>query len=271
MNPTISQVARFLRTLEDSGLGFGAINAARCALSIILPQINGETVGKHEVIHWLLRSIYERNPPKPKYSRFWDVSLVFKMLQSWPHNRHLDIKKLGFKVAILLLLITGHKGQTIVALSLNGLDLDNKEATFDLSTLLKSNRLGDPLSSIHVSAFKDDRKLCIVSAIKEYLFKTKELRNSRQLLVSFIKPHKGISRDTLARWTITVLKEAGIDTDRYASHSTRGAMASKAKLLGISVKRILAHAGWKTARSFARHYNKRLEKGDGVARRLLQK
>ena len=52
----------------------------------------------------------------------------------------------------------------------------------------------------------------------------------------------------------------------YGPHSTRGAAASKAKIWRGS---ILKHADWKTARSFAPHYSKRIEKEDKVARRLL--
>ena len=77
LKPTIAQNLRFLRLLEDEGLGFCAINAARCALSIILPRIDGDTVGKHQLVHWFLCSVYERNPPKSKYSRFWGISKGF--------------------------------------------------------------------------------------------------------------------------------------------------------------------------------------------------
>ena len=66
-------------------------------------------MGKHYVIHWFLRSVYERNPPKPKYSKFWDVSLVFKLFKSWPHNKELNLRDLGFKVATLILLVTGQR------------------------------------------------------------------------------------------------------------------------------------------------------------------
>ena len=47
-------------------------------------------------------------------------------------------------------------------------------------------------------------------------------------------------------------------------------MASKARLLGISVRNILVHAGWKTQRAFARHYNRRVEKRSKVAEKLLK-
>ena len=48
------------------------------------------------------------------------------------------------------------------------------------------------------------------------------------------------------------------------------AMVSKARLLDISVKAILKHAGWKTERSFALHYNKKIEKKKKIAKTLLQ-
>ena len=203
---------------------FGAINAACCALSIILPRIDAETPADP-----FLRSVYKRNPPKPKYSRFWDVSVIFTLLKSWPGNQNLLLKNRSMKVAILLLLTPGHRGQTIVALSLDGLEIYCHEATFELKTLIKSNRTGDPLSMVQLATFAEDNRLCVVSAIRVYLSRTKQIRRSCQLLVSYIQPHKEISRATLARWTTSILKLAGLNTTKYGSHTTHGAMVSKAR------------------------------------------
>lgn len=271
MTPEIAQVLRFLRTLEDEGLGFGAINTARSALSVVLPRTNGETVGKNYVIHLLMRSVYERNPPKPRYARFWDVSLVFDLFKDWPDNKDLSVRDLGFKVAVLILLITGHRGQTVIALNIGAMEIYTDEIVFELDKLLKSNRMGDPLSTVTLQAFPDNKKLCVVRAIRKYVVVTQKLRKSNQLLLSFIRPHGPISRDTLARWTIRVLAKAGVDTKKYSAHSTRGAVASNAKALGVSVKNILANAGWKTAVAFARHYNKKVERKDDMASKLLKK
>ena len=271
LQPEVAQVLRFLRNLDDDGLGFGAINTARSALSLILPRDNGQTMGKNQVVCWLLKSVYERKPPKPKYDRFWDVKQVFNMLEDWPDNEFLSLKDLGFKVALLILLITGHRGQTVLALNVDKMELSKDEVTFDLQKLLKSNRVGDPLSTVTLKSFREKKKLCVVRAIRMYVNKTKKIRTSNQLLLSFIRPNKPISRDTLARWTVTMLAKAGINTKKYASHSTRGAVASKARTLGVSVKTILQCAGWKTSISFAKHYNKKVETSDTMATRLLRK
>ena len=106
LKPTIAQTLRLPQMLEDEGLGYGDINTARCALSLILTRIDGQTVGKHQLVHWFIRSIYERNPPKPKYNRVWDVMLVFSLFKDWPDNKNLSLKMLSFKVAILLLLVS---------------------------------------------------------------------------------------------------------------------------------------------------------------------
>ena len=87
--------------------------------------------------------------------------------------------------------------------------------------------------------------------------------------VTSFSPHKAISRDTQSRWTIQVVNRAGGNTDRHASHSTHGAKVSKSRQLGISIKKILTHAGWKMARSFTKHYSKRLEKFNVLPYRLL--
>ena len=66
-------------------------------------------------------------------------------------------------------------------------------------------------------------KLCVVKTLKRYLKQTKNIRQDDQLLIAYIKPHRAISRDTLARWTLIILQKAGINTQKYKGHSTRGA------------------------------------------------
>ena len=127
------------------------------------------------------------------------------------------------KLAVLLLIVTSQKGQTVLSLSLDGLDLSNP-VVFKLKTLLKHNRSGDSLSTIILKLFDECKKLCVVRTLKEYVNQTKKLKGEeKKLLVSFAAPHARISRDTLSRWTLFVLNKAGVDTKKYASHSTRGA------------------------------------------------
>ena len=128
-----------------------------------------------------------------------------------------------------------------------------------MKVLLKHNSLGDPLDVLTLKAFRGSKRLCVVRTLRNYLERTEEHRMSEQLLLSFVRPFKPISRDTLSRWTLSVMELAGVDITRYRGHSTRGASTSAACRLGVPVNLILRHASWRSADSFAKFYNKKLE------------
>jgi len=59
--------------------------------------------------------------------------------------------------------------------------------------------------------------------LKEYLQRTETLRvTGSQLLISFQKPHKAVSGDTISRWIRTVMQMSEINLDVYKAHSTPG-------------------------------------------------
>ena len=124
-NPKLQQVCTFLRSLADEGLGYRAMNTARSALATILPMFEVYEMGKHPVICWIIKGVYERNPPKVKYMGFWDVNKVFQLIKGWGRNEELilSLRLLTFKVVMVLLLVTSQRGQTILGLGLKGLDM----------------------------------------------------------------------------------------------------------------------------------------------------
>ena len=269
LQPKLPEVCRFLGGLAKRGLGYGAINAARSALATILPSVEGFPLGKHPVVCLLVKGVYEKNPPAPRYQQFWDVSKVFRLLKSWGKNKDLTFKLLTLKLAILLLLVSSQRGQSIVALNVEGMVLE-KTVTFKMKTLMKHNRLGDRLDTLTFRPFDSCTRLCVVRAIKNYLERSEVVRKGeKQLLLSYVPPHKSISRDTLARWTLSVMAMAGINTEAYKSHSTRGATVSATKRLGVGVNLIIKHAGWKNAESFAAFYDKDIEPEEGLPARAL--
>ena len=271
LEPSIPQACRFLRGLADKGFGYAAINAARCALSLILPQKNGQTFGNLPQVCWLLKGCYEQNPPKPRYDSFWDVNQVFRLIKQWGPNKDLTLKRLSFKIAILLLLVSSQRGQTIINLSVQDMILEDTKVVFKMKVLLKHNRLGDRLDTLVLQQFNQCKRLCVVRTVGAYLKATELVRGHDQLLLSFARPHAPISRDTLARWTLSIMRMAGVNVDKYKTHSTRGASTSAAKRLGVPLNLILKRASWKSEEAFAKYYNKDLDTDEGeVGRALLQ-
>lgn len=260
-SPTIAQVCTFLRTIAADGSAHGALNTARCALGAILPKYYFNTIGKQTEVIWVVKSVYEQNPPKPRYNSFWNVANVFNLFKEWPENNFLSLKFLTFKLNMLLLLVSSQRGQTIVNLDVKGMILSKDKVTFKMKKLLKHNKVGDPLDTIHFHAYHPNHKLCVVRTIKFYLSTVGPHRKTNtQLLLSYAKPFQPIKRDSIARWTMQTLELAGIDTKKYKSHSTRGASASATRKAGVRLNLIMKHAGWRCEQSFARHYNKNIDR-----------
>lgn len=130
--------------------------------------------------------------------------------------------------------------------------------------LLKTNcpKKGIKNNKIVLQSFREDPKLCVLSALREYLSRTDKLRsssNKSKLFISTRKPHKKVTTGTLARWMKSILKAAGIDTEIYTAHSFRGASTSTALAQGVSLQDIINTADWANASTFVKFYKRPLE------------
>ena len=116
----------------------------------------------------------------------------------------------------------------------------------------------------------EDSRLCAVTYFKEYVKRTKLFRNTDKLFISYVKPHKDVSRDTVSRWIKTTLSKAGINTDIFKAHSTRAA-ATSASQCDVDINSISKTAGWSRATTFAKFYNKPIIEPDKFGKAMLSK
>ena len=112
-----------------------------------------------------------------------------------------------------------------------------------------------------------------MQCLKEYETSTLPFRvvdpaRPNRLLLSYIRPHKPITSDTLGRWVKEVLARAGIDTNIFKAHLVRGASATAAHNKGVSLEDILHLADWSTDSMFRRFYY-RPTHNPGPARSLV--
>ena len=166
------------------------------------------------------------------------------------------------KLVTLFLLVTGQRGQAVLALDTDHLVWsDQGEAVFTLTTVMKTARVGEPLKVITIKPYYLKEYVCVVSTLKEYLRRTAPLRKEEtSLMISIRKPHGSVTRDTVSRWVLQLLTEAGINTEVYKLHSTRGASTSAGAALGLSSDVLMRHGSWKAQGSMARFYNKPVDK-----------
>lgn len=68
-------------------------------------------------------------------------------------------------------------------------------------------------------------------------------KDHSQLLFSYVKPLKSVSRVTVSRWVKLVLQSAGIDITKYSAHSSTATATSNAKVMGLNIAEILKSPG----------------------------
>ena len=88
---------------------------------------------------------------------------------------------------------------------------------------------GQAPPAITYFAFSEDKALCLVEKLNEYINRSKPWRESNhesQLLLSSISPHNAVTSCTISGWPKKTLKEAGINTDLFKAHSTKSDSSS---------------------------------------------
>ena len=255
--PPVAAGINFLGELFHQGIGYSALNTARSALSSIISLPSNTTFGTHPLVCRFIKGVFELRPSLPRYQEIWDVSIVLKYLTTLHPAKGLNLKNLTLKVTMLMALLTGQRCQTLQALSVKDMTVTAGRCVFQLTSLLKTSRPGKHLGPVVFTSFTSDESLCVVSCLTEYIARTDKFRDkSHQLLISYQKPYKEVTIDTISRWLKLVLTQAGIDTTNVTGHSTRAASTSEAKRNNVPITTIMESAGWSNATTFNRFYNK---------------
>ena len=185
------------------------------------------------------------------------MNVVLTHLKTFAEAALLPIKDLTIKLNILLFLTTGQRGQTIHKLDINFIQAVPNGYRITIKDKLKSTRPGKQLAPLDLMEFPEEPSLSVTVHLREYLKRTSSYRGENtQLFLSYRKPFKPVSKDTLSRWIKEILKAAGINTEKYSPHSTRAASTSKCGSKGLQIDEILKTAGWSNAGTFARFYRK---------------
>ncbi|KAL9988598.1 hypothetical protein ACROYT_G003060 [Oculina patagonica] len=190
----------------------------------------------------------------------WDVKPVLTYLSSLNPVEELELKTLKLKLLMLMSLVSAQRGQSLHILDIAYMKEAPDGFEFLLYEHMKQTKPSYKAPSIILKAFEADSSLCVVTCLKEYLKRTKSLRDlETKLFISFVKPYKRVSRETISRWIRSVMETAGVDTNVFKPHSTRAAVSSKAKAACVPVHDILRTAGWPSSICFDLFYNKSVE------------
>lgn len=262
-HPSVNNVLEFLLLLfkngkaDNSGLGYSALGTARSAISAIA-TIDGKPAGQHILVKRFMRSVFNQRPALPRYTTTWDPQIVLNYIKNLGPNRRLSLRQLTKKLTFLLLLLSGQRCQTIHQLDISGMSTTNSKVIFKVNSLLKTSRPGHHQPDLVFLAYAPDRRLCVLTTIKEYLARTIVIRGaSTKLLQTTRPPFHPASRATVSRWSKEIMAEAGIDMNIFSTHSTRSASTS-AVATHLPIMTIVKTIGWADSSVFAKYYQKPL-------------
>ena len=251
----ISNVANFLADLHAQGYQTNSLNAYRSAISSVHDKVDDMDVGKHPLVSRVLKGAFHARPPLPRYTTTWNVQVVLDCISQWGDTRSLSLKLLTYKLVMLMALTRPSRSADLASLTISKCQFKPEGVSFLPSNLAKQSRQGKPLADIFFATFPGNKELCPVETLRHYQTVTSPLRKeSTQLFVATVKPHKPVASCTIARWLKEVLKLSGIDVNIFTAHSTRSASVSAAADSGVTTNDILKAADWSTESVFRKFY-----------------
>lgn len=251
----ITQVIKFLTEEFGKGASYGSLNGMRSAISLIV----GPIIGQDERIRRFFKGLSKLRPLKPKYDSTWDPKIVLDYLDNCG-NIDLSLEFLSKKLIVLLTLVTGQRMQTLSLINVKNIVVTEDLIEVKIPENIKTSKPGKNQPVLILPFYKENRNICPANTLQYYLERTKDLRkNTSCLFISYKKPYKKASTQTLSRWVKDTLQESGIDTNIFSAHSTRHATTSAAKRKGVNIDVIRKSAGWtEKSTTFTKFYDKPL-------------
>ena len=244
----MNNVLQFLTELFDSYLGYSGINTAKSALSSVVTLSDSDSrIGKHQLIKRFMRGVFNLRPSVPRYTETFDAAQVLNYLRQIDIEE-ISLRQITLKTTMLIALLSGQRVQTLWALRIHNVKHYDNKVEFYI----------DSLSTLCFNKYPVEN-ICVVRHVRKYIDMTKEIRNDDSFFISFQKPHKNVSTETISRWIRLALKQSGVDTEKFKAHSTRSASASAALSQGVPVDIIMGRVGWSSERTFAKFYNKSVD------------
>ena len=139
-DPTRGPVVDVANFLAQLFLQYRSLNAYRSAIGSVYKKIDGVEVGKHPLIARVLKGVFNKRPPRPKYNSVWDVNQVLAWLKLIGPSESLSLQDLTIKTTMLLALTRPCRGANLAALDLTNRKYIPEGVVFSPSHLSKQSR-----------------------------------------------------------------------------------------------------------------------------------
>ncbi|XP_072050046.1 uncharacterized protein [Amphiura filiformis] len=211
---TQSQIADFLTEVFDSGLQVATVSNYKSAIAAIHRGFeDGSTLYKNDYIRLLLNGMYNSRPPKRRIVPAWNLSKVLELLKGAPYEpmKSATLREITLKTVFLVALATGRRRSELQALSFKTLVFSRNgvSMTFKVGFIAKMSRRFNTGPSCFRGLALSHRLWCPERTIEHYIYRTSNIRGSTdQLFITHAKPNKAASKQTLARWLVSLIVDA---------------------------------------------------------------
>jgi hypothetical protein len=291
-HPTIPLIASFLESKFEENQGHRSLAGYRSAISATLKHHTDLEVGSNSQLSALIKGFKKAKPSVRKYQPDWDLNFILWSLGHKPFEplndpTKVSLKFLTWKTVFLLLLASGARRCELGAIGLRGVQFAESGEFVILSPspefiVKNQSAMGRALEPFKVPALSqidpEDLRLCPVRCLREYLRRTKSVRNGRRnLFISHWRTDKKeIHKNTLSSWVKGLLlfcyqnpsKEA-LELSGTGSHEIRKLAASIVFRGTTSMEDILKVGFWKNQSTFTSFYLKDLSVLNGEEMRSI--
>ena len=177
-------------------------------------------------------------------------------------NEHLSLKQLTLKTCFLIAITCPEWVDILASLKWSLAVVKPHKLVIHLDQPRKRRKpCQEQENSMNILFCSEDSNICPATTCLDYVNRTINFRkNQDNLFLSIKRPHKMITKSTIARWIKSILSLAGINTNMFTAHLTRAASSSTAKNAGVSLSDILEMGDWTNTATFAKFYYKPVKK-----------
>ena len=196
---TQEKVIAYMHSLFQDGKSHSVLNTHKSMLLQTLPFFGNSWCHRDtSVSSRYMKGVFNSLLPRPRYGFTWDISTVLKYLKTLYPLNSLCLKLLTFKTVALVALSTAPRPQTLVSLDLDMMKKEKNQLFFLFPVLLKTSSCKKKSSVFKIKHFQDER-LCAMHTVLFYIEKTRSIRKSNKLFVSYVTFDK-VTTSTIARW-----------------------------------------------------------------------
>ena len=153
---SVQVLITFLSQLFHQGLSYSAVNSARSAVvTLVSTCTDTSELGSSVLLQKFMKGVFASRPAVPKTYFTWDVALVLKFLKSLSPPKALNLLALSRKLATLLALLSGQRGQSLHLLRVEDCECTDTQLVLRFSVPLKQTRLGKHVKETCIPAYPE--------------------------------------------------------------------------------------------------------------------